>query len=94
MVVRDHPVVAGLGDMTFSDELYVLDRAPRDATVLAVAEWQGSAQPMVYVKPYGVGKVLYVAPGHDEATYGHPAFRRLVMQGLAWACDAAPARRT
>jgi type 1 glutamine amidotransferase len=88
VIAPDHAVVAGLGVMTFSDELYVLDRAPRNAIVLATAEWQERVRPMIYVKPYGKGRVLYIALGHDQATYGHPAFRQLVMQGLAWACDA------
>jgi type 1 glutamine amidotransferase len=83
-----HPVVAGLDATTYTDELYVLDRSPGGATVLATAEWEGSAQPMVYTRSYGKGKVLYIALGHDAATFEHPAFRRLVVQGLRWACGA------
>jgi type 1 glutamine amidotransferase len=41
---------------------------------------------MVYVKPYGRGRVLYNALGHDASAFDHPSFQRLVVQGLAWAC--------
>ncbi len=81
----EHPVTLGIEDFRVSDELYVLDRAPREARVLATAIWEGKPQPLVYTKPYGRGMVLYNALGHDQATFEHPAFRRLVVQGLAWA---------
>ncbi|MBN1640860.1 MAG: ThuA domain-containing protein [Anaerolineae bacterium] len=66
-----------------------MDRTPRDATVLAVTEWEDAVQPMVYTKTYGAGRVLYIALGHDAATYAHPAFRQMVIQGLRWACSVA-----
>jgi type 1 glutamine amidotransferase len=48
--------------------------------VLASAE----GHPLLYVKTYGKGRVHYNALGHDERALTHPAFRRLVTQGLAW----------
>lgn len=81
----EHPITMGLEDFQVSDELYVLDRKPGHARVLATAVWRGEPQPLVYTKPYGRGMVLYNALGHDQATFDHPAFRQLVVRGLAWA---------
>jgi len=82
-----HPVTEGVTDFALPDELYVLDRAPRNAAVLATARWEGADQPIVYVKPYGRGTVLYNALGHDAPAFDHPSFQRLVVQGLRWACQ-------
>lgn len=81
----EHPITLGIEDFRVSDELYVLDRKPHQARVLATATWRGKPQPLVYTKPYGRGMVLYNALGHDQATFEHPAFRTLIVQGLAWA---------
>jgi type 1 glutamine amidotransferase len=81
----EHPITLGVEDFQVSDELYVLDRKPLRAHILATATWRGESQPLVYTKRYGRGMVLYNALGHDRATFDHPAFRRLVVQGLAWA---------
>jgi len=80
-----HPVAAGVAGFALQDELYVLDRAPAGATVLATAEWEDRPQPMVYAKPAGEGRVCYNALGHDAAAFNHPAFRQLVVQGARWA---------
>jgi type 1 glutamine amidotransferase len=48
--------------------------------VLAAAE----GHPLVYVKTHGRGRVYYNALGHDTKALTHPAYRRLVLQGLDW----------
>ena len=79
------PVRVGVEDFTIRDELYVLDREPVGATVLATAEWEDRPQPMVYAKSAGQGRVCYNALGHDAAAFNHLAFRQLVVQGARWA---------
>ena len=83
-VSPEHPVVAGVEPFSILDELYVLDRAPDGADILATADWDDAAQPMIYTKRQGDGTMLYNALGHDQAAYDHPAFRQLVLQGIDW----------
>ncbi len=85
---REHPITSGVGDFKIRDELYVLDRHPEGAHILATALWEDKVQPLVYTKDYGKGKVLYNAMGHDGAAYENPAFQKLVAQGLKWMCPA------
>jgi len=80
----EHPVTKGIKDFSISDELYVLDREPENAHVLASTVWDNKPQPMVYVKDYGKGKVIYIAMGHDEAAFNNPAYRGLIIQGMKW----------
>ncbi len=81
---KGHPITGGIEDFKVTDELYILDRAPEGAHILATALCEGKAQPLLYAKRVGKGKVLYNALGHDQATYNHPIFRRLVIQGIQW----------
>lgn len=80
----EHPVTKDLDDFNISDELYVLDRDPENAYVLATTVWEDKVQPMVYTKGYGKGKVLYNALGHDEVSFTNPAYQKLIIQGIKW----------
>lgn len=81
---KAHPITSGLADFSITDELYVLDRQPEAAHILASAVWEGQVQPMVYVKKQGQGTVLYNALGHDLAAFNHPSFQKLIVQGVGW----------
>jgi len=85
---KEHPITNGVDDFKITDELYVLDREPEGADILATAVWEDKVQPLVYTKSYGKGKVLYNALGHDRAAYENPAFQKLVIQGLKWICTS------
>lgn len=79
-----HPVVEGVKDFEITDELYVLDRTPSAASVLLTAEWDGRAQPMLYTRAHGRGKVLYNALGHGMDAYENPNLEKLIVQGARW----------
>jgi type 1 glutamine amidotransferase len=89
-VDRDHPLTEGLEDYEHEDELYELTADFVDRTnvvpltgmqVLAEAE----GHPMVYVKRYGAGRVVYLASGHDSRSLDHPTYRTLFTRAVAWA---------
>jgi len=72
---------------TVTDEYYILKR--RTDTELRAfhhGTWQFERQVMGYVRPFGEGRVVYTALGHDERTFGHPEFQDLVYKGLRYAC--------
>jgi type 1 glutamine amidotransferase len=83
---RDHPITKGIVDFKITDELYVLDRTPKGAHVLATALWEDKPQPLIYTK--SEGRVLYNALGHDQSAHNHHAFRRLVIQGVRWTINS------
>ena len=80
----DHPVTRGLADFRTSDELYLHEPLAADAGVLLDAEWEGRPQPMAYTRTVGAGQVFYLALGHDRASWEHPAFKHLVVEGTRW----------
>ena len=83
------PITEGLAPFEIEDELYLLDRFdPAAVSLLAMTETEDGPQAIAYTKPYGEGKVYYLALGHDNRAFRHPAFRELLLRGFDWA--AAP----
>ena len=78
------PITEGLTEFMVKDEQYILDYDPR-VKVLASALWQGQAMPVVWTKPWGKGRVFYLALGHDAAACQHEMFRLLLERGARWA---------
>ena len=80
-----HPITKGIPSFTVIDELYVTDHDPASIHILLSASFEGKLNPMTWVKTYGTGKVVYIAPGHDFRTFLNPLFLRLVDQAIRWA---------
>jgi type 1 glutamine amidotransferase len=91
-VTADHPVTRYLDDFEIDDEYYVLEYAD-DVRVLAERRSpDGTAEPLVYVREHGAGRVCYSALGHDPRAWGNPGFRQLVRQAVLWAAGLTDAK--
>ena len=83
--VRDdaHPITRGMADFRIEDELYVCARDPH-MRVLATAAEHGVDEPIVWVRDYGAGRVVYNALGHDVRAYTNPHFLELTRRAALW----------
>ena len=79
-----HPITEGVDEFFIKDEQYILNYDPR-VNVLASALWKGAAMPVAWTKPYGDGRVFYLALGHDAAACEHEMFKTLLVRGALWA---------
>lgn len=79
-----HPITEGIEEFFVRDEQYLLDYDPR-VQVLATALHQGAPMPVVWTKPWGQGRVFYLALGHDAAACEHEMFKTLLVRGARWA---------
>ncbi|MDD5706492.1 MAG: ThuA domain-containing protein [Kiritimatiellae bacterium] len=97
-----HPVTAGIAGYSVEhwekwpvfeyrvhDEQYLLDYDNR-VELLAVTTFRGRLWPVSWVKPWGKGKVFYLALGHDVEACRNPFFRQMFMGGVRWAVAPAP----
>ena len=91
VLAPEHPITRGLHDFRTSDELYIHEAVAPDAEILSVAEWEGEQHPMAYTRRVGRGAVVYLALGHDSASWDHPAFRQLVVNGVRWLLEVTGA---
>lgn len=92
----DDPIFGGIGGFEIKDELYLHELQP-DLRVHFHAVHNGKAEPMVWTREVGAGRVCYVCPGHRSASMQHPAVQEIVRRGLTWVSrrgsDAATATR-
>lgn len=85
IVDRAHPAMQGIDSFPTWDETYVHHKLTDDRTVLMERVEGDHHEPWTWVKEHGKGRVFYTAYGHDERTWSHPAFHKLVKQGIVWA---------
>ena len=80
---NDSPITRGIDEFMITDEQYILDYDPR-VNVLANALWKGKTMPVMWTKPWGKGRVFYLALGHDAKACRQQMFLRLLLRGALW----------
>ncbi|MHB9133780.1 MAG: ThuA domain-containing protein [Armatimonadota bacterium] len=98
----DHPITQGLEgysvkdwekwpvyEYTVTDEQYLIDHDTR-VRVLATALFRGVPWPVAWAKPWGQGKVFYLALGHNADACRNPFFQSIFTNGAAWATSEEP----
>jgi len=83
----DHPITQGIEDFRTDDELYAKLSGDAEIEVLASAysEWSNQVEPIVFVKPYGEGRVVHNVLGHDLRARENPNYLKLLVRGAQWA---------
>jgi putative membrane-bound dehydrogenase-like protein len=81
----DHPVLDGIEPFETWDETYIHERHNEDRTVLMERVEGDHREPWTWVRTHGKGRVFYTAYGHDQRTWGHPSFQRLIRNAIFWA---------
>ena len=89
----NHVITRGLpATIRFLDEPYwPLTGDPKKVQVLATAEVDGEARPLMWTFEKGKGRVFASVLGHYTWTFDDPWFRLLILRGMAWAAHADPA---
>lgn len=79
------PIFGGIAAFVVKDELYLHELQP-DIEVHFHADHQGKAEPIVWTRSVGSGRVCYVCPGHRSASMKHDSVREILRRGLLWVC--------
>jgi len=82
-MIRSHPMTEGIEAFTIHDELY-MQQVADDVQIHMITMDRGSAYPMVWTRREGKGKIAYIAPGHADNVWNHPAFQKMTRQGINW----------
>lgn len=89
---KDNPITKGIDDFEADDELYarLAGDAPIDVLATAFsADYSKRDEPMAWTLRYGEGRVFVTVLGHDVRARETSSFKRLLVQGSAWAAGAA-----
>jgi len=83
--VKEHPLLQGVEDFTVDEEPYQFEFDPfTPRTVLLEFEYAGKRYPAAWEHQYGLGKVVYLQPGHTAVSFKPQAFRQLVLNSARW----------
>jgi type 1 glutamine amidotransferase len=81
-----HPLLDGVEDFTVDEEPYMFEFAshtPRK--VFLEFEFEGTRYPAAWEHTYGLGKVVYLQPGHCSDSFKPASYRKLVLNSARWA---------
>jgi type 1 glutamine amidotransferase len=82
----EHPIARNLSSVRWIDESYwSLSGNPNDINLLGTSLEDGEPQPQFWTVERGRGRVFVSIPGHYSWTFDDPAFRTLLLRGMAWA---------
>jgi type 1 glutamine amidotransferase len=81
----EHDILQGVEGFTIDDEPYQYELVPyTDRTILLEYEHEGVKIPAAWAHEYGLGRVVYLMPGHNAGPFGIPAYRTIIKQSCDW----------
>jgi type 1 glutamine amidotransferase len=81
-----HPVMADFHDFELDEEPYMFEFDPfTPRTVFLEFEFEGKRHPAAWSHSYGLGRVLYLQPGHHAPSFKPEAYRSLIRRCALWA---------
>ena len=92
IINTSHVVMEGVSPIESWDETYVHTKHNTNRIVLAERRDDKGAEPYTWVREHGKGRVFYTAWGHDQRTWSHAGFQKLVENGIRWASVNSPSQ--
>lgn len=81
----EHPITNGIDPFTMDEEPYYFESFAYDTNILLTYMHEGEVRPAAWAHEYGLGKVVYLMPGHHAPSFEHLVFRQLIIQAAEWA---------
>jgi hypothetical protein len=86
-VAGGHPLVEGVADFTIVDEVYgglALSAGVTGLLFAAQPGVTGAAQPLLWAREHGGGRVVYDALGHHPPSYQVPEHEEILRRAIRW----------
>lgn len=81
-----HDIMKGIEPFELEEEPYRFIFDPfTDKTVLLQYEYEGDFWPAAWCHTYGIGRVVFLMPGHHEPSFLQPSVRSMITQAAKWA---------
>jgi putative membrane-bound dehydrogenase-like protein len=93
--VTDSPSnqIKGIKEFQSWDETYVHHKINPEIKILMERIDSTHHEPWTWTNTYGKGRVFYTASGHDERTWSHSGFHKLLEKGILWAVGEKEAEK-
>ncbi|MCZ8520850.1 MULTISPECIES: ThuA domain-containing protein [Paenibacillus] len=87
-----HPLLEGVEDFALEEEPYLFAMDPfTERNIFLEFEFEGRRHPAGWEHAYGLGRVVYLQPGHHAASFRPEAYRRLIRNSAGWAAEGQQA---
>lgn len=81
-----HVIMEGIESFDIMEEPYQFDIDNLiETTLLLEYESEGKKWPAAWAHGYGLGRVVYLSPGHQLASFTVPMYRKLIRRSALWA---------
>jgi len=89
VVDKENPITKGLDNFQTDDELYAKLQGTGEIHVLVEADsdWSKKTEPLLFTLPYGKGRVVHNAFGHDRKALMNPSVQKIIARGAEWAAN-------
>jgi hypothetical protein len=80
-----HPITQGMDGWSMGEEPYqfVIDDFC-EKTVFLEYTFDGRKWPAGWAIEYGLGRIVYLAPGHDLRSFQNPSFQEIILRSSRW----------
>jgi hypothetical protein len=83
-----HIILEGIDSFSMQEEPYQFDIDNLiETTILLEYESEGRKWPAAWAHSYGLGRVVYLSPGHHTGSFIDPMYRKLIHRSALWAAD-------
>jgi putative membrane-bound dehydrogenase-like protein len=85
---REHPITKGVANFDFTDEIYwELHLDPRAHVLANSFHTPFDVTPQMWTFEPGAYRAFVSIQGHEWASFANPAWRTLLLRGIAWAAN-------
>ena len=82
---KEHPVLKDFEPFTMGEEPYLFEMDTlADMQMLLEYRLDGQRFPAAWARNYGLGRMVYLAPGHDNRSFEVPSFQKLITRSAQW----------
>ena len=80
---KEHEIMKGIEDFVIRDEQYMFDFDPyTKKTILFEYLYEDKLWPAAWTHQYGLGKVVYLCPGHNTEGFKNPIYRKVISNSV------------
>lgn len=83
---KEHPIMEGFQSFTMGEEPYMFEMNNfARLEHLIDYEFEGQRRPADWIVHFGLGRIVYLAQGHDPRSFRNTDFQKLLLRSALWA---------
>ena len=87
-IARSHPLTKKLKAFEMDEEPYMFKMSALvEPDILLEYELDGEKYPAVWLRNFGKGKMIYIAPGHNADSFKNEGMEILIREAMQWCCS-------